>query len=204
MQQRYRSDGPNDVHQLMVAPSQHYYLGQDGLLKHQEKPFALELADMQQVKRQHLVTYALRDHTSAMLYAEVCFAPNLMPLCAFLARAWGAKPNTPFRGLPTTLIASRKVMDVFVTDLAAVSALGVRIIPPTSGFQSGIHAARSVEKWLSPGINKPTEEGLKWLRFFCEHDERDKLARTKQSKIDTWTNYVGQVRELPPGWGGST
>lgn len=199
--QSYRSLGPNHVHQLMVTPSKHYYLGQDGLLKRQQKPFALELADMPQAQRQHLVIYTLRDHSTTMLYAEVCFAPALMPLRVFLARAWGAKHYTPFRGLPEILLTSRKVMDVFADDLAAASALGVHLSPATSGFQSGIHGVRVVERWLCAGIDEPPEEGLKWLRFFCERDEQDKVERTKQSKIDSWTGHIGQVRELPPGWG---
>lgn len=136
--QSYRSLGPNHAHQLMVAPSKHYYLGQDGLLKYQQKPFALELADMPQAQRQHLVIYTLRDHCSTVLYAEVCFAPALMPLRVFLARAWGAKPYTPFRGFPELLITSRKVAEVFTDDLAAVAALGVSVSQATSGFQSGI------------------------------------------------------------------
>lgn len=198
---QYRTEGPNHVHQLMVAPSKHYYLGQDGLLKCQKKPFALELAGMPQAQRQHLVIYTLRDHFSTMLYAEVCFAPALMPLRVFLARAWGSKHNTPFRGLPELLVTSRKVIEVFADDVAAVAALGVDISPATSGFQSGIHGALAVERWLGIGIDKPIEEGLRWLRFFGEKDEKDKVDRTKQSRIDTWTNYVGQVRDLPPGWG---
>lgn len=200
MQKSYRSLGPNHVHQLMVAPSKHYYVGQDGLLKRQQKPFEIKLADMPQAKRQHMVIYTLRDHSTTMLYAEVCFAPALIPLRLFLARAWGEKHNTPFRGLPEILIASRATIDMFAADLAAAAALGVNISPATSGFQSGIHGALAAEKWVGTGIGKPPEEGLKWLRFFGERDENDKLDRTKQSKIDTWKSHVGHVRELPPGW----
>jgi len=201
MQKSYRSLGPNHVHQLMVAPSKHYYVVQDGLLKYQQKPFEIKLADMPQAKRQHMVIYTLRDHSTTMLYAEVCFAPALMPLRVFLARAWGKKHSTLFRGLPEMLITSRATIDMFAADLDAAAALGVNISPATSGFQSGIHGALAAEKWVSAGIDKPPEEGLKWLRYFCERDEKDKVPRTKQSKIDSWTDYVGQVRELPPGWG---
>ena len=199
--QSYRSLGPNHAHQLMVAPSKHYYLGQDGLLKYQQKPFDVTLADMPQAQRQHLVIYTLRDHSTTLLYAEVCFAPALMPLRAFLARAWGRNHNTTFRGLPEVLITSRTTIDMFAADLDAAAVLGVEIWPATSGFQSGIHGARAVEGWLGFGIGKPPEVGLHWLRFHCERDEKDKVPRTKQSKIDSWTNYVGQVRELSPGWG---
>lgn len=33
---RYRTDYPNQVHQLSVAVSKHYYAGVDGLLKYQK------------------------------------------------------------------------------------------------------------------------------------------------------------------------
>lgn len=201
MQQRYRSDGPNHVHQLMVAPSRHYYLGKDGLLKYQSKPFTLVLADMPQAKRHHMVTYTLRDHWSTLLYAQVCFAPALMPLRTFLARAWGGKSNTPFRGVPELLITSRATLEVFPDDMAAVSALGVKIRPATSGFQSGIHGALAVERWLAFFVDKPVDDGLASLNRLCEMDGREKMPRAKKTKIEMWANAVGQVRELPPGWG---
>jgi hypothetical protein len=68
MMNSYRTDRPNEAHQLMVAPSKHYYLGRDGLLKYQDKPFAVTLADVPQATRQHMVTYALRDHCSTLLF----------------------------------------------------------------------------------------------------------------------------------------
>ena len=198
----YKTDRPNEAHQLMVAPSKHYYLGRDGLLKHQDKPFAITLADVPQATRQHMVTYALRDHCSTLLYAEVCFAPVLVPLQAFLARAWGSKPHTPFRGVPELLVTSRKVMELFAADLAAVSALGVRISPATSGFQSGIHGALAVERWLASSIDRPVDEGLAWLSRLCELDGKHKMSRTQFTKRELWERGVGQVRELPPEWAG--
>ena len=199
--QAYRTDGPNDVHQLMVAPSKHYYMSQDGLLKCQKKPFEITLADVPQAKRQHMVIYTLRDHCSTMLHAEVCFAPALMPLRVFLARAWGAKHNTPFQGLPRMLIASRTAISMFSEDISSVAALGVSISPATSGFQSGIHGALAVERHLAYHIDKPADEGHAWLRRMPEFDNAEKVRGTKESKVEIWAGAVGPVRELPPGWG---
>lgn len=199
--QSYRSLGPNHVHQLMVAPSKHYYLGQDGLVKYQKKPFELSLEGLAQAKRQHMVMYVLRDHYSALQYAEVCFAPSFIALRTFLSRAWSDKSGTPLRGLPEILLTSRKVTDFFAQDIDAVASLGVRVLLATSGFQSGIKGALDVARHISPCIDRPPSHLSFWLARFNEFDAQRTLERARRTKADIWQARVGVVRELPPGWG---
>lgn len=199
--QSYRSLNPNHVHLLMVAPSKHYYAGQDGVLKYQKKPFDVSLRGAAQSKRQHMVMYVLRDHFTALQYAEVCFAPSFISLQAFLGRAWRAKKGTPLRGVPEILLTSKRVLDFFADDAENIAALGVRILPATSGFQSGIHGALAVERHLSICIGHPYRDLSPWLGQFCEFDARGSLRSTGRTKADVWLARAKHVRELPSEWG---
>jgi hypothetical protein len=197
--QHYRTDRPNDAHLLMVSASKHYYLGSDGLLKYQKKPMEITLAKLPASPRRHMVIYTLRDHFSAVRYMEIGFAPELPPLRAFLARAWGPKADSPFQGLPEVLTWPNTVDAAFPGVAQAVKELGVEVIPSGSGFKGGVRDTLDVERAMY-GVGKPPNEAVAWLAKWWVLSSARKLERTGQVKIEMWSQYVPAIKLPPSGW----
>ena len=89
----YRSDYTNQVHQLIVSVSKHFYILKSGDLMHRRKPMEIKLPKIEQSPREHIVHYLIRDHFSGAFYAEMCSARAMMPLEEFLYRAWSKKES---------------------------------------------------------------------------------------------------------------
>ena len=199
--QQYRSLHPNHAHQLMVSASKHYYLSKDGLtLKCQKKPMEVTLAKAAQAERRHMVIYTLRDHCSAVRYAEVGFGPQLPSLRAFLARAWGKKASSPFCGLPVVLTFPQTAHAAFPGVLQAVQALGVEVSAATSGFQGGVRDPLEVEKTLAYFIDKPISEALQWLAKAWVLNSEHKHRTGGASKIDFWSAHAPPITLAPDDW----
>lgn len=208
MLKSYASKYPNHVHQLAVVVSQHYYQGQDGLLKYQRKPFGIKLNTLNRAKHQHLVIYALRDHCSDLYYAEVFFGMQHPPLESFLGRAWREKTDFPLCGMPELLLIPKDVADYFHTVVPALEKEGVQCIHPTSGFQSGSPAlVRKVERSLIVAdlaiFNRTGNEAdVAWAVRGEMMRNAQSLARTRsQSKLEMWLQHVSNIRFPSPGFG---
>jgi hypothetical protein len=201
--QHYRSNHPNHAHQLVASVSKHYYAGKDGLLKYQVKPMETSLTKLSSASKKHMVIYSLRDHFSAVFYAEIGFGPELPPLHAFLTRAWGTKshmPEFPFHGVPELLTFPQTARVAFPEVVSAVETLGVSLVAVTSGFQGGVGDLNTIEKWLGYHVGKPLEQAVAWLPNVCVFNAREKLRNTGRRKIDVWMERVPAVRMLPAQW----
>ena len=87
----YKSEYPNQVHQLSVSVSKHIYVTGAGKLKFQKKKFELDLASVRAADRVHVLHYLIRDHFSGAFYAEICASTSFVPVQDFLNRAWSVK-----------------------------------------------------------------------------------------------------------------
>ncbi|MBF5096010.1 hypothetical protein F1643_18130 [Azospirillum sp. INR13] len=151
MLHRYRTDHPNQVHQLLVSVSKHFYVRRNGTVAFQWKAIDIDLARLDTAKRNHLVHYLLRDHYSGSFYAETATAENLIDLGEFLHRAWTTKEvyldqdmPFPFCGMPDALTVPTKVMERFPNVSRLMDAYGIAHIKATSGFQAGV---RDLKTW---------------------------------------------------------
>lgn len=197
---QYASKHPNHVHQLVVSVSRHAYAGADGLLKYQRKPLDMTLAKLPRATRRHAVIYSLRDHTSGVFYAEVAFAPDIVPLKAFLARAWGKKPDYPFCGLPELLTFPASVREAFPGVADAVERLGIRLVEVTSGFQGGVRDLMVINEAMRVMTGKPLAALPAELTWTYKRMAREVSRRGFDTKIDVWQQNVGTVRALPDLW----
>lgn len=194
---QYRTDYPNQVHQLSVAVSKHYYLGADGLLKYQKKAFDVKLSNADKTGKDHLIIYSLRDHCSGLYYIELAFLSKPESVSAFLGRAWRPKEDNVLQGLPDVLMIPKTVEDAFTGVSNRVYNQGVDLLKVTSGFQSGgLIAMRAIEGVLKFYVNKSAELVFEAAKEACKYNANDRARTGKETKQEIWLQNVGHI-DLP-------
>jgi hypothetical protein len=153
MLQHYSSPFRNFVHQLFITPSKHLYVLKDGRLKWQDKAMDVALEKIEASERVHVVHYVVADHTSSAFYAEMHTSKALTSPQDFLTRAWSTKPDFFFRGIPQNIIVPTLVLQRFPELNGFLDQLEVGNVPPTSGFQAGIHQVRNWEKDIAMALS---------------------------------------------------
>jgi len=148
MIKRYQSNYSNEVHQLIVSPSKHYYVTSSGAFKYQKKPFELKLENIDQVKKIHTIHYLLRDHFSGLFYWEICSSNAPIPIYEFLFRAWSKKQYHPLYGIPDFIAVPKNVQSYFPGLISFIEKISVTYIKVTSGFQGGVRDIRTIEDEL--------------------------------------------------------
>jgi hypothetical protein len=148
MIKRYRSNYSNEVHQLIVSPSKHYYVTGRGAFKYQKKPFELTLENIDQAEKVHVLHYLLRDHFSGLFYWEMCSSKALIPIYEFLFRAWSGKKHHPLYGIPDSMTIPKNVQSYFHGLINFIEKIGVVYVKVTSGFQGGVRDIRTIEDEL--------------------------------------------------------
>lgn len=148
MIKRYQSDYSNEVHQLIVSPSKHYYVTRSGTFKYQNKPFELELEKANKTNKTQIIHYLIRDHFSGLFYWEICSSDSPIPIYEFLFRAWSKKGHHPLYGMPDFLTVPKNVDSYFQGLINFIEKLGVTHIKVTSGFQGGVRDIRTIEDEL--------------------------------------------------------
>lgn len=149
----YRSPYPNYIHQLFITPSKHIYVLKDRRLKWQDKAMDVKLDKLEGVSKEHIVHYIVADHNSAAFYAELRTSETLVTPVEFLTRAWKMKPDFFFHGIPEHLIVPTAVSNKYPEVDDWLEKLGVSLVPPSSGFQAGIHQVRNWEKEVANSIS---------------------------------------------------
>jgi hypothetical protein len=184
----------------MVSASKHYFEGKDGLLKYQKKDFEVALGTIGDKDRSHMVTLSLRDHCSAIFYAEIAFGPELPDVYAFLRRAWSPKPDHVLQGLPVLLTVPESVERAFPGLSSNIDRLGVEVLSVTSGFQGGVRDIHTIESSLGMAIGKKTDEARAWLMTSLRFNGTQKARTGVGSKAELWTNGVPPLKALPANW----
>lgn len=186
----YRSKSPNHVHQLSVCISKHYYASKGEVLKYQQKKMNVQLAEASSVEQRHMIVYCIRDHCSGVFYAEVDFCPLVPDIQGFLGRAWGAKKDYAFCGVPNIVSMPRSIKGVSPGIEETLSSAGIKVHEPGSGFESGVRDIRTIEDRLSYAIGKTTEFAKSEVkRIMISHSEqRARVGRL--SKIELWRQNV--------------
>lgn len=149
----YCSPYPNYIHQLFITPSKHLYVLKDRRLKWQDKAMDVKLGKLAGVSKEHIVHYIVADHNSAAFYAELKTSETLVTPAEFLTRAWKMKPDFFFHGIPEHLIVPTAVSNKYPEIDGWLEKLGVSLVPPSSGFQAGIHQVRNWEKDVANSIS---------------------------------------------------
>ena len=141
----YKSDFPNQVQQLNVSISQHYYLLKDETIRWQEKSLDINWKNFRKSNKRHLVTFIIRDHYSSCFYAELHSIDLLPSIEEFLYNAWTEKEDYEFCGIGHTVIVPKTTQVQFPQLLHFFGRTSkVNIQTPTTGFSS---AVRSIREW---------------------------------------------------------
>lgn len=152
MLQRYETSQSNEVHQLMVAVSRHFYVTAAGKFQRQKKAFEIRLDKSESFTKRHIVHYLLRDHFSGLFYAELSDTTNIFPVHEFLYRAWSKKGTHPLYGIPFSLTVPSTVRALWPDLVSKLNGITIEPVDVTSGFQGGVRDLRTWEDLLHCGL----------------------------------------------------
>lgn len=174
MHRQLVSDYSNQLHQLLVSVSRHYYFGNDGYLRYQKKTLDVDLKNAYKSRKEHLVYYILRDHYSGTFAFRMATTKRPLPLADFLYYAWSEEKKEEEKfiyGLPDALLVPKTV----TTDglFTALESLDIMPLHPQSGFASGVRIFRDIEQLLSYYLSETVDhrlEGVDKLRLkICQY-----------------------------------
>ena len=200
MIKHYRSEYPNQAHQLTVSVSKHYYVTKTGILKYQKKKQEVTLDRFTDSERVHVIHYVIRDHFSGLFYAELGLSDNIIPVQNFLYRAWAEQNDYSFYGVPEFLTIPSTVATVFPELEKHVSALGVKPLKVTSGFQGGIRDIKTIEEYLIISAGSPIKRPKLQIKEICEIVNRQKSRNGKDTKMELWRHNVKPVTIPKSQW----
>ncbi len=140
---KYRTEYPNEVHQITVSVSKHLYVKKNGRVAWQKKPFEVDLQKLEAAKKDHIVHYLIKDHFSGTFYGEVGRASEILSLGEFLFRAWSLKEKYLFFGMPAYAIIPQVVIDYFPPVENLLRCFEIKYQTATSGFQAGVRTIRT-------------------------------------------------------------
>ncbi|MDA8339807.1 MAG: tetratricopeptide repeat protein [Nitrospiraceae bacterium] len=193
--QRYSTDFPNQVHQLLITVSRHLYVLKNGEVHYQKKPFEVDLKNVIKSSKVHIVHYILKDHYSGLFYAELCTQHDLISIEEFLFRAWSKKDNFAFCGMPVLLTVPKSVIDFAPGLISLLNALQISIVEPTSGYQAGVREIRTWENEIriAPAF-KPMLKSFDALKNSTLEIVRNlNSSGGQKSKISKWSALIEKV-----------
>ncbi len=196
----YKTDYSNQVHQLAVSVSKHYWLTTDKTIRYQVKPYEINLAKLKSAKKNHFVHYIIRDHFSGVIYSEVIPSKKLIPVEEFLFRAWSQKEKFVFCGLPEYLTVPATVENHFPGIKEKVALLGVDLIKVTSGFQSGVRDIRTIEEYLKFHADRSWDDASENLQMTYVYPSTMEMPGSKETKIEFWRRHIDSVSLPPVEW----
>ena len=202
---RYQSRHSNEVHQLIVTSSKHFYVTRKGILKYQKKPFDIKLGDYKNQKKTHIIHYLIRDHFSGLVYWEICTNDTIIPIHEFLFKAWRKKETQSFYGMPFHMTIPKNAHQFFHGLVNFIEMLGINYVKVTSGFQGGVRDIRTIEEELRCAglfLGNPTQFQTDLpLDLVLEktHEICTRLSDNfykKPSKKDVWLSGFGPDQEI--------
>jgi hypothetical protein len=184
--QSYSTEFSNQVHQLTIAVSKHYWVTNEHVVKYQIKPMEMRLINVSRSQKTHLVIYSVRDHFSGLFYSAAASSSSLPSAVSFLSEAWSKKPEHSFSGQPIWLTIPDTVEAAFPGTRNFALALGVQLIPVTSGFQGGIRDIRTIEVRLKFCHDQSLEFTINDCTSIARYSEAEPSKIKGMSKAQFW------------------
>ncbi|NLY75052.1 MAG: tetratricopeptide repeat protein [Firmicutes bacterium] len=192
MASSYITEHSNQLHQLLVSVSRHFYVKKDGFLAYQEKPVEVDLKRLSKTQKELLVYYIVRDHFSGNFVIKLTTSTALIPLVEFLHYAWSGPADDKYLwGLPDFLWIPKTIAtpDLF----EGLEILGVIADYPPSGFASGIRIIPSIEEQLFFIMGRLSEPTLEIMNQRLDKVYRYMLnLNFSGNKVEKWR------KNLPP------
>lgn len=182
----YSTEYSNEVHQLTISVSRHYWVTKDGVVAYQKKPMDVTLRCVGSSTRNHLIHYVIRDHFSGLFYSKVAASLELLSALEFLHEAWSPKTTSVFRDLPMHLAVPDTVEDAFPGTRTQVEALGINLPKVTSGFHGGVRDIRTLEARLGISVGGPFSEAAAWALRISQGSEKEESRVKGMTKAQLW------------------
>ena len=196
----YRTDYPNQVHQLTISVSNHFYVTNSNILKYQHKKIEKTLKDINDSSKIHIVHYIIRDHTSGLFYAELSASKKLINPMHFLYRAWSKKEELNFYGMPENISIPKTIQSYFPSLSSAIHDAGINLVDVTSGFQGGIGDVKSLDEYLKFYAEQDVSEAYSTPIFVCQVNAKRKLRQTNYTKSECWERGIKNIQLPPDSW----
>jgi len=190
--QSYSTDFANQVHQLTVVVSKHYWITKEKIVKYQHKPMEWKLINVSESQKAQLVIYSVRDHFSGLFYSAAAPSVSLRPAAGFLAEAWAKKSEHYFSGVPVYLTVPDTVEAAFPGTRDFAMSQGVKLTTVTSGFQGGIRDIRTIEGRLKLCHDQSLEFALENCISIAKYSEADPSKIKGLSKAQFWHQNLRQ------------
>nr|DAY94846.1 MAG TPA: hypothetical protein [Caudoviricetes sp.] len=174
---KYKSDYPNQVHQLNMSISQNYYLLKNGEIKYQLKKFDINWNNYERTGKRHIVNFLIRDHFSNCFYAEIYPIDEMPHIEYFLFNAWKQKNNFAFCGIPHCLILGRHIINRFPEIQNLSHTANVNIQLANNGFATGIRSMRDWETNMRFFASYPDLKQIESFQKYSEYICRDINSR---------------------------
>lgn len=198
MASSYITEHSNQLYQLLVSVSRHFYIKKDGFLTYQEKPMEVNLKSLGKSKKEHLVYYIVRDHFSGNFVIRLTTSTALMPLAEFLHYAWSGPAESKYLwGMPDFLWVPKNIATPEL--FKGLEVLGVIADNPPSGFASGIRIIPSIEEQLFFIMARLSEPTLEIINQRLDEVYRYMLnLNFGENKVEKWRENLPQGHPKNP------
>ncbi len=192
MRGSFKSEYSNQIHQLLVTVSRHFYIKEDGRIAYQETPLSAHLKNVGDASKEPLVYYILRDHFSGNFFQGICSGRKLIPLIDFLYAAWEPKDDkASLAGFPEILSVPKNISTPEL--LSGLKELGIKPVHPPSGFASGIAMIRSLEENIGFNLSRLAIPDLPGLLSVQDRINNYMLGGSfRKSKKQVWEEGLTQ------------
>ena len=200
MHRTYKTNFSNEVHQLIVSVSRHFYVTSMGQLKYQKKSFDVSLDKLDKLTKRHIVNYMIRDHFSGLSYVEIVEARNMFPVFEFLHRAWSKKDVCPLYGLPRAITVPKNVRETWSELVPLLERMTVQPIKVTNGFQGGVREIRKWEEVLHSSLRilELVASGNPLTPEKAYRNALGMLRRSDEAKVERWYQGLSGSVPCPP------
>lgn len=199
MHTRYHTEYSNQLHQLLVSVSRHFYIGKNSMLKYQQKPMEVNINNCHRTGREHLVYYIMRDHFSGNFVFRLDTSRLLMSLAEFLYLAWSQEEGDEhFRGMPESVMIPKLISSPELLD--GLTRLEIKPLHPPSGFASGVRIVRDLEQHIHYTLGQIADQRVENVTANREQIYRYMLKfGYPESKIKIWQDNLppGHPRDVP-------
>jgi tetratricopeptide (TPR) repeat protein len=198
MASSYLTEHSNQLHQLLVSVSRHFYIKKDGFLTYQEKSMEVNLKSLGKSKKEHLVYYIVRDHFSGNFVIRLTTSTALIPLAEFLHYAWSGPAEGKYLwGMPGYLWVPKTIATPEFFE--GLEVLGVIADNPPSGFASGIRIISSIEEQLLFIMARLSEPTLEIINQRLDEVYRYMLnLNFDENKVEKWRENLPQGHPKNP------
>ena len=180
----------NEVHQLTITVSQHFWVSRDQIVKYQKKELGQNLRGVARSAKNHVLIYLLRDHFSGLYYSQATTSQELMRPATFLDKAWSLKVEGLLSGKPRQLTLPAQIEAAFPGTRDSIERLGIEVVDARAGVQAGQREIHEMEVLMGHSYGKSLQYLLNTCHAAGVHAEREPSRVGGLSKGGLWAQHL--------------